>query len=201
MIKCLRLFSIHEMQEIWEKPDDMQERLTQIQTDSLNRLSFRRINNSFFIVKFMPLGRCCTFFSLYIYFLAAVYAGHCLMYNDMSETAVIALLHIECTILVFQSRTLLHPFPHINLSRVLSLPLCSCVPGLWLICLCPCVIKSGVSLSLPAYLQLQSLYYFRKVVWSLILDYSIPCSTSYAPHVPSSFKCGFPPEMEYGNVF
>lgn len=40
---------------------------------------------------------------------------------------------------------------------------------------------------LPAYLQLQSPYYFRKVVWSLSLDYFIPGSTSCVPCVPSSF--------------
>lgn len=40
---------------------------------------------------------------------------------------------------------------------------------------------------LPAYLQLQSPYYFQKVVWSLSLDYFIPCSTLYVPCVTSSF--------------
>jgi len=55
--------------------------------------------------------------------------------------------------------------------------------------------------SLPLCLQLEPPYYFRKVVWSLSLDYSILCSTSYAPHVPSSFKCVLSPGMEYGNVF
>lgn len=70
---------------------------------------------------------------------------HSLMYNHMWQSAVIALLHIERSILVFQRRTLLHPFPPINLSWVLSSPLCPCVPGLWLICLRPHVIKSSVS--------------------------------------------------------
>lgn len=55
-------------------------------------------------------------------------------------------------------------------------------------------------ISLPAYLQLQSPYYFPKVVWSLSLDYSIPSSTSYAPRVRSSLKCVMSPGMEYGNV-
>lgn len=73
------------------------------------------------------------------------------MYDDMWQSTVIALLHIERTILVFQRSTLLHPFPHINLSRVLSLPLCSCVPRLWLICLCSYVIKSCQSPSLHTY--------------------------------------------------
>lgn len=118
------------------------------------------------------------------------------MYNGRWWRAVIALLHIERTILVFQRCTLLHPFPHINLSHVLSLLLCSHVPGLWLICLCPHVIKSCKSSSLPTY---NSPYYFRKVVWSPSSDYSIPCS--YVPRVPSSFKYVFSPGMEYGNVF
>lgn len=56
---------------------------------------------------------------------------------------------------------------------------------------------------LPAYLQLQSPYYFRKVVWSLSLDYFVPGSTSCVPCVPSSFiqiiLRSFP-GMEYGNV-
>lgn len=59
---------------------------------------------------------------------------------------------------------------------------------------------------LPAYLQLQSPYYFQKVVWSLSLDYFIPCSTLYVPCVTSSFIQIIPPPssfsgMEYGNVF
>lgn len=56
---------------------------------------------------------------------------------------------------------------------------------------------------LPAYLQLQSPYYFRKVVWSLSLDYFVPGSTSCVPCVPSSFiQIILPsfPGMEYGNV-
>lgn len=40
---------------------------------------------------------------------------------------------------------------------------------------------------LPAYLQLQSPYYFQKVVWSPSSDYFIPCSTLYVPCVTSSF--------------
>lgn len=56
---------------------------------------------------------------------------------------------------------------------------------------------------LSAYLQLQSPYYFRKVVWSLSLDYFVPGSTSCVPCVPSSFiQIILPsfPGMEYVNV-
>lgn len=45
-----------------------------------------------------------------------------LIHTDIWQRMVIALLHTERTILVFQCRTLLNLFPHINLSRVLSLP-------------------------------------------------------------------------------
>lgn len=40
---------------------------------------------------------------------------------------------------------------------------------------------------LLAYLQLQSPYYFQKVVWSLSFDYFLPRSTLYVPCVTSSF--------------
>lgn len=114
-------------------------------TASTSRASHAQI--IFFIVKFVLFGRWCTFFPSF--FLPAVYAYHCLMYNDMWQSAVIALLHIERTILVFQCCTLLHPFPHINLFQALSLLLCSYVPRLWLICLCSHVIKSCQSPCLP----------------------------------------------------
>lgn len=55
--------------------------------------------------------------------------------------------------------------------------------------------------SLPAYRQLQSPYYFQKVVWSLSLDYSIPCSTSM-PHMSLPHSNQFClQELEYRNRF
>lgn len=119
-IKCWRVFAYAEMQEVWEKEDDMQERMSQIQSDSLNKLSFPHTNNSVFIVKFMLLGTSYIFFSSY--FFASSVCMVFLMYNDNWQSTRIALLHIEHTILVFQRRTLLNPFPHINLSWILSLP-------------------------------------------------------------------------------
>lgn len=139
---------------------------------------------------FLLLNSCCLADGVHFFhhfFLPAVYAYHCLMYNDMWQSAMIALLHIEHTILVFQCCTLLHPFPHINLFQALSLLLCSYLPRLWLICLYSHVIKSCQSPCLPTD-NSSHLIIFQKVVWSLSLDYSIPYSTSYAPHVPSSFK-------------
>lgn len=153
----------------------MQRRLSQIQSDIFNQQSFPHTNNSVYIVKFMLFGRLWTSLA---HFFVGVISLHCLMYNDMWQSAVIALLHIEHTILVFQRRTLLHPFPHINLSRVLFLPLRSYVPRLWLICLRPSCDKI-LQISLPTYLELHSPYYFPKVVWSLSLDYSIPLM----PHI------------------
>lgn len=94
--------------------------------------------------------------------------------------------HIERTILVFQRRTLLNPLPHINLSRVLF-------PRRALTCAqtminMPLPRRDKISqIFLPAYLQLQSPYYFRKVVWSPGLDYFIRGSASCVPCVPSSF--------------
>lgn len=101
---------------------------------------------------FLLLNSCCLADGVHFFhhfFLPAVYAYHCLMYNDMWQSAMIALLHIERTILVFQCCMLLHPFPHINLFQALSLLLCSYLPRLWLICLYSHVIKSCQSPCLP----------------------------------------------------
>lgn len=84
-------------------------------------------------------------------FLAVSVCTALLLYNDIWQSVVIALPHIERTILVFQRRTLLNPLPHINLSRVLFLAARSHVLRLWLICLCPGVIKSRKSFSLPTF--------------------------------------------------
>lgn len=44
-----------------------------------------------------------------------------------------------------------------------------------------------LQITLPAYLQLQSPYYFQKVVWPLSFDYFLPRSTLHVPCVTSSF--------------
>lgn len=186
------------MQETWEKGDDMQKRLSEIQTDSLNQRSFPHTNNSVFIVKFMLFGRWCRLHFFITFFCQQYMCSIALC--TMTWRSVVIALHIERTILVFQRRTLLHPFPHINLCRVFFLTVVLMCAGTMINMPLPSCDKI-LQISLPAYLQLQSPYYFWKVVWSLSLDYSIPCSTSYAPHVPSSFKCVFSPGMEYGNVF
>lgn len=143
------------------------------------------------------------------FFLSSYFFGHrlhmaFLMHTDIWQRMVIALLHTERTVLVFQRRTLLNLFPHINLSRVLSLPHVACAQTMINMPLLPC--DKILQIILPAYLQLQSPYYFQKVVWSLSFDYFFPGSTLYVPCVTSSFMhpffFSFSPlsGFEYGNT-
>ena len=89
-----------------------------------------------------------------------------------------------------QTPRLITPVSHINLSRIL--PYTVVLMWAWTMINMPLPSCDKIlQIFLPAYLQLQSPYYFRKVVWSLSLDYSIPCSTSNVPRVPFSFKMCF----------
>lgn len=83
----------------------MRGRLSQIEADIPNQLSFPHTQTILFIVEFMLFGRWRTFF-LHIFQLlprARLHVTECM----------IALLHIESTTLVFSP-----PFPHINLCWV-----------------------------------------------------------------------------------
>lgn len=122
--------------------------MSPIQSDSPNQLSLPHTNSSGSIVEFVLLAGCTHFLSSPFLF---SFWNVALCEMTMWPRALIALLHIECTISVFTLRTLLHPFPRINLSQVLSSPPCSYVPRLWLICLCSHVIKSCQSPRLPTY--------------------------------------------------
>lgn len=160
------------MQAIWEKVDVTQERLSQIQTDILNQLSFPHTNSSVLL-----LNSCCLADGIH-FFSPHFFPCHSLIYNDTWQSCYAA---FESTILVFQCCAILHPFPHINLSwapfltvvlicsqTMINMPLVSC--------------DKILPISLHACLQLLPPYYFRKValVTKLRLFHSllyILCST------------------------
>lgn len=160
------------------------------------QLSFPHTRKSVFIVNLMLFGRWCRF--LHYIFFCQEYARNIALLTMACDNAWwLLFLHIEHSISVFQRETLLRPFPHIDLSWVLSLALCSCTSGARLICLS----SRDKILPISLYLEHQSPYYFWKVVWSLSLDYSILSPVSYALHILSSFKCVLSPGMEYGNAY
>lgn len=99
----------------------MRDRVRRIESDSVNQLSFLSLvrDSCVFIVKYMESN---TYIFLSSYFFGRRVRMAFLIHTDIWQRMVIALLHTERTILVFQRRTLLNLFPHINLSRVLSLP-------------------------------------------------------------------------------